>query len=275
MTVRSWLRLGGYAAGLVLVLVAGYLIGRHTLPDVPAAARASDPPPTLFGGMSVSVSGYTLSADQTVLSAGQQAILRLRVTGPDGHPVLRYGVVGDRLMHLALVRRDLSGYRALAPALSADGTWTAPVTLPDAGSWRLLADFTALDPASHATPLLLGLDLAASGTFAPQPDVSPATDTTVDGYTVTLTGIPRTAAAEPLLATVRRDGQPADVDASARLTLLRDGDLAYAAVAADHAARGLLRFAVTLPSPGRYRAFLDFTTGDGATHTAAFTLAAP
>ena len=137
MPVRSWLRLGGYAAALVAILAAGFFLGRLTLTDPPAADGADmGAALTVFGGVTVSASGYTLSAEQTTLPAGQAATLRLRVLGPDGRPVLRYGVVADRLMRLALVRRDLSGYRSLTPSLSADGTWTAPITLPAAGSWR-------------------------------------------------------------------------------------------------------------------------------------------
>jgi hypothetical protein len=273
MPVRSWLRLSGYAAGLLVVLAAGYLIGRHTLD--PASAQAGDSAPTVFGGQAVSASGYTLSADETTLPAGQAATFRLHVSGPDGKPVLRYGVVGERLMRLALVRRDLSGYRTLAPSLSADGTWSAQVTLPDAGSWRLLADFTALDAASRATPLLLGLDLSAAGTFTPQAGPPPATDTTVDGYTLTLTATPHPGRAEPLLVSVRRDGQPAAVGPAARLSLIRDGDLAFASIPADpDTARGVLRFAATLPSTGRYAVFVDFTA-DATSHTAAFTLTSP
>jgi len=57
----------------------------------------------------VSAAGYTLSAETSTLPAGQATTLRLRILGPDGQPVLRYGLADGRLIQLTLVRRDLVG----------------------------------------------------------------------------------------------------------------------------------------------------------------------
>lgn len=54
--------------------------------------------------------------------------------------------------------------------------------------------------------------------------------------------------------------------ARGHLVILREGDLAYL-----HADADALEFETTFPTPGRYRAFLQFV-GGGAIRTAAFTL---
>src|SRR6266508_2447885 len=273
MPVRSWLRLWGYAAVLVLVLVAVFAIGRYTLSRQPAAhaSQAAALAPT-FGGVTVSASGSSLSAEETTLPTGQPAALRLPVSGPDGRPVPCYRVIGDHLIRLSVVRRDPSVY-ALSPSLSADGTWNAAVTLAEAGSWRLLSDFTALDDQGRPTALLLNVDLSASGPYTPQPARSDAPVSKIAGSTAILAGTARPGQAEPLLATIRQHGQPvADLGAGACLSVLRYGDLASTSAAADGDTRhGVLRFWVAVPNPGRYRAFVDFSTG-GVAHTAAFTL---
>ena len=46
-------------------------------------------------------------------------------------------------MHLIVVRRDMSGFQHLHPRLGADGRWTTPLTIPEAGSYRVFADFKA------------------------------------------------------------------------------------------------------------------------------------
>jgi hypothetical protein len=82
-----------------------------------------------------------------------------------------------------------------------------------------------------------------------------------------------TAGRESTLAfDVSRDGRAVAVDpylgARGHLVILREGDLAYLHT---HADEDQLRFRTTFPSPGRYRAFLQFSA-NGVVHTGPFTI---
>ena len=58
-----------------------------------------------------------------------------------------FDVTHEKRMHLILARRDLTGFQHLHPEMAADGTWSTQVTLPQAGSYRLFADFSYQDEA--------------------------------------------------------------------------------------------------------------------------------
>ncbi|MFC7483289.1 hypothetical protein ACFQX7_29350 [Luedemannella flava] len=104
-----------------------------------------------------------------------------------------------------MVRRDLSGYQHLHPTMASDGTWTIPLTVASAGQYRIFADF---QPTGRASALTLGVDLAAAGTYLPQPLPVPKPAVQVDGYEVELSGglVPGTASR--LTLTVTRGGVP-------------------------------------------------------------------
>src|SRR5439155_20180353 len=178
--------------------------------------------------------------------------------------------------HLVVVRRDLTGYQHLHPAMAPDGTWTVPLTLPTPGVWRAFADFVVAT-AGTQTAVTLGTDLAVAGTYQPAPPPAPTRASTVDGYTVSYEGTAQPASTQPLLFRVYRGGQPVTdlpryLGAYGHLVVLREGDLGYLHVhPEDQLAGGAVRFWLSVPSPGRYRAFLDFQTG-GAVRTAQFTL---
>jgi hypothetical protein len=282
-------RLSGFALGLAAVFGTAYGVGHLADPGAPAAARhdtghtdgahATDPAATtdrLPGGLLVSDRGYTLHP--LTAPAGEFAF---RITGPDGAPVTRYDVAHDRRMHLIVARRDLSGFRHVHPDLAADGTWRVASPLAGPGVWRAFADFTP----TGGEPLTLGVDVTVPGPLADRPLPAPGTSTTVDGYTVTLTGTPEPGRTSRLTLTVSRDGQPVTdlqpyLGAYGHLVALRAGDLAYLHVHPDGApgdgrtpAGPAVTFHVEVPSPGSYRLYLDFRHGD-AVHTAEFTVVA-
>ena len=149
------------------------------------------------------------------------------------------------------------------------GTWSVPVTLPDAGSYRVFADFAVDDK-----PYTLADDLTVDGSVRSQALPAPARSVDVDGMRVTLTeGASRAGEESELSFSVTRDGAPVDVEpylgARGHLVALREGDLAFLHV---HPDADRLRFGATFPGAGRYRLFLQFQV-DGQVHTAAFTQA--
>ncbi|MDG4836406.1 hypothetical protein O7631_07740 [Micromonospora sp. WMMD967] len=282
--MRTVTKLAGFAVGMAAVFGTTYGIGR-VVDSAPAAESRHDDgaaPATgaggtsdrLPGGLLVSDNGYTL---ETVDAPADE--FAFRIVGPDGRPVTRYDVAHDKQMHLIVVRRDLSGFRHVHPELAPDGTWRVDTPLAGAGQWRAFADFAP----TGAEPLTLGVDVTVPGELTERPLPAPATSTTVDGYTVTLTGAPQPGSTSELTLTVSRDGQPVTdlepyLGAYGHLVALRRGDLAYLHVHPDGTpGDGRTRpgpavtFLAEVPSAGSYRLYLDFRHG-GAVHTAEFTV---
>lgn len=230
------------------------------------------------GGLMVSQDGYTLELAENSLPAGDATPLAFQVVGPDGAPVTGYELTHDKELHLIAVRRDMTSFQHVHPALAEDGTWSTPLDLT-AGQWRLFADFA---PEGHGATLILGADLAVPGGYAPQPLPESAVTADVDGYTVTLDGDLIPGQESELILSVSKDGQPVtDLEpylaAYGHLVALRDGDLAYLHVhPGGEPGDGItepgpaITFYATVPSAGDYRLFLDFQH-DGVVRTAEFT----
>lgn len=231
-------------------------------------------PAGTVGGLAISAAGLTLVPASTTFVAGRAAPLRFRIVDARARPVTTFAVVHDKPLHLVVVRRDLSGYQHLHPTMAADGTWTAGLGLPAAGSWRAYADFTAVVD-GRQTPATLGVDLNVAGAYAPQGLPAATRTDTPDGFTVTYQGAPRVGATQPLLVRVSRDGSAAALQpylgAYGHLVVLREGDLGYVHVHPEpQLAEGAVKFWLAAPGPGRYRMFFDFQVA-GRVHTAAFT----
>ena len=242
-------------------------------------------------GLAVVDNGLTLELRRGELPRARRTELALKVVDSRGRPVRDFEVEHDKRMHLILVRRDLTGFQHLHPKLADDGEWSTPVTVPDAGSYRVFADFKR-GGQNHT----LAADLAVDGELDSRPLAPPTTTADAgDGYEVELTGARSKAGEEAELGfTVRRGGERVAVQdylgAKGHLVALRAGDLAYLHVhpveaghgkeadehgaqddGAGHAAGGEpIRFMTEFPSDGRYGLFLQFKHG-GTVHTAAFT----
>lgn len=287
-------KLAAFAAGLVLTFGAAAGAGALIDPtDSPAAVGGahgtaektgehgggpgtSDPAAAaaLPGGLSSSQDGYTLTVERTTRTPGVRSILRLRVIGPEGQPVREgYEVEAERELHLIVVRRDGTGFQHLHPRRGPDGTWSTPLVLRNAGSYRALADFT-IDGVRRT----LGIDLQAPGTFTPTATPAATDRAQTDGFAVQLASGPVRAGRESALRfRVTRDGRPVQalqpyLGARGHLVALRDGDLAYLHVHPDKtAAVGEIPFMAEFPSAGRYRLYLQFQTG-GQVHTTPMTV---
>jgi hypothetical protein len=286
---RTPLKLVAYAGGLAVVFGAAFAVGEATEPvtterttaaahgdDEHAEAPAAD---NALPGLAVSEAGYTLTPAATTLPAGAAVPFGFTVTGPDGHAVSAYEVEHEKELHLIVVRRDLAGFQHVHPTRAADGTWSVPLDLDAAGTYRVFADF---EPAGLGRGLTLGTDLAVAGRYRPAPLPAPAATATVGGYDVALSGSPEAGEETELTFTVTRAGDPVTglqpyLGAFGHLVSLRTGDLAYLHThPAEEANDGDLggptvRFATTFPTAGSYRLFLDFRV-DGQVRTAEFTV---
>ena len=255
----SGFRLAAFGALLIVVLFAGYGLGRLNNGTTPApAAPAATTPATsatvvdesqphthgaaapvpgaatagaAIGGLSLSSAGLTLTPAATTFEAGRKQRLDFTIHGPGGAPVTTYAVVHDKPLHLVIVRRDLTGFQHLHPVMAPDGTWSVDLTLAEPGSYRMVADFTALVGGSQVATTL-GSDLTVAGDYSPVTLPDPVRAATTQGYTLAYEGTPGTESTQPLLLTVTdAAGKPAKLEpylgAFGHLVVMRRGDLAY------------------------------------------------
>jgi len=273
--VSTPLKLAGFAAVLVLAFglaaVAGGAVGPDRSDD--AAERADTPAghgaeePEGHGteadpvrGLAVADDGLRLELADTELPRGRAATLRFTIREGDG-AVRDFEVEHEKRMHLIVVRRDGTGFQHLHPKLEADGTWSTPVTLPEAGAYRVFADFKRAGEART-----LAADLVVDGDADYRALPAPSTTDTTDGYEVELD-----QQGETLAFTITRDGKPVTPEpylgAGGHLVALREGDLAYLHV---HPTGEGVEFETELDTAHRYRLYLQFKH-EGRVHTAEFT----
>jgi hypothetical protein len=278
-------RLGGFVAGLAVAFAGAYGIGaavdRSPAVAEPAAAEPREQSAaSVLPGLTVTQDGYTLVPASTALSAGAAVPFRFTVTGPDGRPVTRYERSHEKDLHLIVVRRDLVAFQHVHPERAADGTWSVPLDLAAAGTYRVFADFV---PAG-GDGLTLGADVAVAGAYVPAGLPAPAATAEVDGYQVSLAGAATAGRETELTFTVRRDDAPVALQpylgAYGHLVSVRAGDLAYlhthptADAVAGQPGGPDVAFGTTFPTAGSYRLFLDFQVDDQV-RTAAFTVVVP
>ncbi|WP_433272094.1 hypothetical protein ACQPZF_15320 [Actinosynnema sp. CS-041913] len=292
-------KLSAYGVALVLVAGAAWAIGSAVGPlsadsaergrggthGAEDAGHGDDHSGTVAGaaqdqpaGLASSRGGYTLTPTDPTLTAGTP--FTFRILDREGHPVTAFDVEHDKRMHLIVVRRDTADFRHVHPEMAADGTWSVPLDVAEAGSYRVFADFK---PAGGAATTL-GADVSVAGLFEPRA-YTPSRVAEVAGYQVRLDGELVPGKASPVKLTVRKDGTPVTdlqpyLAAYGHLVALRQSDLAYLHVHPEGApgdgktAPGPeISFVAEVPTAGRYRLFLDFQHA-GVVRTAEFTVEA-
>jgi hypothetical protein len=223
-----------------------------------------------------SLVSYPISVDTRPAPApvGEPTELRLRVHRPEGDGDVReFVAVHEKLLHLFIVSEDLSHFEHLHPTLSDDGTFVVRARFPAKGRYQVIADFVprggmpqlterTIFTARYRAPLqTTHLAAGSSRRFATQ------------GRSVTLDAN-ELAAGRPILLVARVDGAPLEpyLGAWAHILVVSEDlvDVAHA-----HADRegNTLRFELTLPRAGSYRAWLQVQLG-GEVITAPFVLTA-
>jgi hypothetical protein len=113
--------------------------------------------------------GYRLADVHIPEQAGEFGRVTFRIERFDGSTVRDYIVEQTKKLHLYVVRTDLAVFRHLHPTMSADGTWSAPVTLPEPGEYRVLAEFVARDEGGNGDFVMLGSTSRVPGPWRPEP----------------------------------------------------------------------------------------------------------
>ncbi len=287
-------RLGAFALGLAVVFSAAVGVGNAVGPVGTAAEEPHGGSEQSHGGghtgtavesgapvkgLSVSQDGYTLVLEAASLPAGELTDFAFTIAGPDSRPLTAYTPTHDKDLHLIVVRRDGTGFQHVHPEPDAGGQWSVPLTLEDAGDYKVYADFA---PGGQDDALTLAADLQVAGDYEPTPLPPVSRTALVDGYTVTLDGELVAGQESELVLSVSRAGAPVTdlqpyLAAYGHLVALRAGDLAYLHTHPDgepgdgRTTPGPeITFGVDVPTAGDYRLYLDFQH-EGVVRTAEFT----
>lgn len=120
---------------------------------------------------------YRLDATSIGRPADGTRRLGFRILGPDG-PVTELEEEQTKLLHLYVVRTDLSEFRHLHPDLADDGTWSTRVDLGQPGDYRVIAEFT---PTGSPRPVVLGTEVRVPGEERPSAPSGEEPDDGTDG----------------------------------------------------------------------------------------------
>ena len=235
-----------------------------------------------------------MKATPQAVRPGQPVRLSFTVRHPDTRAtVFTFATVHEKQFHLFVVSHDLEYYDHVHPEMQTDGSWAIDLTLPEAGYYKLIADFLPLGGTPQVVPRLLAAgeagDLVAARATLPSNE-----------------GLEKTAGSMTLALSLPADGLVAGrdetlhyhvVDAKTRqpvtdlepylaafghtLVLSEDTlDFIHAHPVeqlpeqVDTAAGGPdLTFKALLPKPGRYRLWTQLKRDDIVT-TAQFTVTA-
>ncbi|MDX6624607.1 MAG: hypothetical protein QOE75_2539 [Solirubrobacterales bacterium] len=280
-------RLAIFSIGLLALALAAFAVGKQA--DVAAPGASAEPAAEHMGGMDamegaheahpvrglgVAENGLRLQVADPELARGATERLTFQIVGESGRPITEFDLTHTKRMHVIVVRRDLTGFQHLHPEMAADGTWSVPLRLAEAGTYRVFADF------SHGgEAVTLADDLRVDGEADLRALPAPATRALGEpgGYAVDLRAGDSHAGDEASLRfSVTRAGEAAPLEpylgAGGHLVALREGDLAFLHVhpTGDGGEDGSVEFEATFPTAGRYRLFLQFVV-DGELQTVAFT----
>ncbi len=223
-------------------------------------------------GLASAGDGMRLVVEDPELRRDRPEPLAFRIVDARDKTVRHFDVGHTKRMHLIVARRDLTGFQHLHPVQRADGAFETRVRLPEAGSYRLFADF-----ARDGEPQTLASDLRVDGAADLRALPAPAPGAVSDGgYDVQLaSGAAHPGEEADLRFAISRNGEPVATEpylgAGGHLVALREGDLAFLHVhPTNEAGSSEIGFAATFPTAGRYRLFLQFQH-DGEIQTVAFT----
>lgn len=123
--------------------------------------------------------GYRLADVRLPARAGASGVVGFDILDHLGRPVEEFLPEQTRDLHLYVVRDDLEVFRHLHPTQDGDGRWSAPVTLPAGGSYRVVTEFVAKDTGGNGDHILLGAEVPVRGDRSGAPAVL-ADDGTVE-----------------------------------------------------------------------------------------------
>jgi len=258
-------RLGAFAVVLLGTFGTAYAVGEQLPGHSHGTTGHTHTHPA--GGMSTPVpAGFESNGFQLVTDHVKPGLATFHLRGPDGTTVTKFDKVHEALLHVIIVRPDLSDYHHVHPEVRSDGSWD--LTLPATGQWHVVFDST---PSGQSAPIVVSANMDDEQPVATVPLPAPNDVVQVDGLTVTRTDF--------TFAVTNADGSvPTDLEPylgqAAHLVAIRQGDLAYTHLHPINDMVGMFMFGKGIEAPGTYRLFLQFGR-DGDVLLAEFTVVIP
>lgn len=117
--------------------------------------------------------GYTLRDVRLPKVAGVPGRISFVIENYRGHPQTGFLTELSKKMHVYVVREDLAVFRHVHPRMRRDGTWSGPLTLPEPGRYRVVAEFMARDEGGDGDFVMLGDRVRVPGAWEAAPTPSP------------------------------------------------------------------------------------------------------
>lgn len=162
-------------------------------------------------GTQASYVGYTLAGASLPAKPGVPGSYSFRIQDYTGATVTDYVTELTQDMHVYVVSTDYSVYRHVHPRMAADGTWSGNLTVPRAGTYRLVAEFIARRDADTNEQLVLGVERTVGKPTEPVDVPAVSSSTTEDGVTLDLVVNPTVGNDRPMELGLSRDGEPASL----------------------------------------------------------------
>lgn len=223
---------------------------------------------------------YTLKSDSASKSyqPKQPTAYTFSVVDDQGTTVKDFATVHEKIMHLIVVRQDLAEFQHVHPDFNkTTGQFTlANLTFPSEGPYRIFPDFTPASAQMGPDGMPLGVTLNEDvnvgnlANYKPQSLTDTQLSKTFQSYQVQLTPNPTPVTATTsttLTFALNQAGKPVTnlekyLGALGHTVVLREGDLEFLHThALDEDATnqtGKVDFAVTFPTPGKYKVFSQF-----------------
>jgi hypothetical protein len=99
------------------------------------------------------------SAKSGAPTGGAEDVWTIKVLDAEsGEPVKDFEIVHDKLMHLIVVKKDLSWFNHIHPKHEGNGVFTVATTLPSGGDFKLYADYTPKGGEQEVAPHELSVE---------------------------------------------------------------------------------------------------------------------
>jgi hypothetical protein len=231
-------------------------------------------------GLSKTVDGYSLTNLTFPAKAGKAGTMTFVINGPQDKPQTDFTLQQTKLLHLYVVRKDLTQFQHIHPTLDMKtGLWSVPVTFAEPGPYHVVVEFEALKSDGYFDYRIIGTDFkVGGGSYKPVPFAPVPGTASVDGYQVALDPTAKVHGPDLHLHITKNGADVTDIqpylESFAHVTGFRSGDLKAVHVHPnegpaknDPNAHGgpSLTLASLFTVPGKYRMFIEFQT-DGTVH---------
>lgn len=218
-------------------------------------------------------------SDFGAFKAGEPHEYSFQIVDDQGSVAKDFAITHTKPMHVLIVREDLQHFQHLHPEFhETTGTFTLPdLTFPEAGRYRIFADFAMsggmMDPSGSLLGITISEIVSIGKGYKPESLGSEVRVKEFGDLQVTLgTSDPLVSGVESTLSfALQADGQPVTdleeyLGALGHSVILREDSLDFIHVHPvddiQDAQDGTVEFMTTFPSAGRYKIFTQFQRGE-------------